>query len=520
MESAYGYATDRRDATSQRGQFEDVIIELEPGAKVGLAAGEQYLFQYLENGEWKVGITEAVTQGRFVVRDIKTVLHETPDGMRPIRHIKIAQKSTYDPEKNEFIPNFEEILDGDFEWPQLAGLPAFKTIEEAESNTDKARSAIQRIRSHIEDNLIVPKSMDDYMQAIIRNRTVYTPGAVKRLADVISGRRDRPIKPDGNPMSDSEYLALATQQELRDAAEVAEDRASTKVRPVMDKPILDRVQDLTEGFYLMNPIMLRLLEMYAPPTITVPKVYRHMDEKTREVKVYPVEEARARGLLTDLAANNSAYNSIYLYPLSNRFEFIKRKSKDENVSEVLTRYFDSMNSNLFSVISMDELVDITRGRAGTIDFVAFSAAMSVAKDNKTRPWALGTMTPYLALAHEMSHGLVAQARYQIENSLAEAEANLAELSKEAKENLVIRARLIDIMNETTWSSPTVMSIFSLFGEDMSAYSPTLYADSAPAEWLAETLTAWLSPYEQVRELVPSVVDALFGFVFPEMLEVR
>lgn len=467
-----------------------VIIEVLPGAKVGDAAGDEYLHEFQIDGQFVVDVTESVTQGRFRYVGTSTSFAVGPDGKsRKITKVTLEQVETYNPLTGKFIKNTGKN-------------GAIKGSISSSSKKDRFIERVGSIRPIVET--LVPNNVESMHAQAVQNYINRNPIFINQLAEVNlkDNWKDLPeaINPDGSQMTKAQYIAYLN-TEHRIQAQDHLTRVLNKYSPEMNDNHLRQLRYNLEFMFASSPQLQKLCEVYGYPQYAI-FTKQQIFDKTGKASFVTTKEATEKnmpGIGRGVTLMNAGISAILPFgddaflendggpvlPALSRNE--KRLKYGEwGIAPESYLNFESDDPLAFH----KELVD---------DYIARYRAAGKRMDNVEKFGPIGT------LRHETSHSIHASA-------LAKAMLDvLADPSnKEKKERLA----LLSVFNKMSWEF--AMSADRELTTMMIQNPISDYAATTPPEWLAETLSAALSPYSSTRALIGFNHRAILALAFPEL----
>jgi hypothetical protein len=250
--------------------------------------------------------------------------------------------------------------------------------------------------------------------------------------------------------------------------------------------------------YLSSPEMQILADVYGYPQFAIFRSQESLD-KNSVAKYITNEEADKTGLAA-LGVTLMAAGISGIMPYSDD-AFIQ---KGEKIVDALANTKRRVGGAWG--ISPEILID----RFGDDPFEMITgstdALLNIVQQNSPKPWVIDQGHPLSTVRHEASHAIHAGA---LAKAALDMESNPTQEMKDAHS-------LLSLFNKKDWQTAALVD--RLFVQMMMNSSISEYADTGPSEWLAETLSAALSPSKKTRALIGFNHRAILARAFPELYE--
>lgn len=463
----------------------NVVIEIMPGAKIGNAAGEQYQHQFMSDGEWVTDVTEQVTQGKFKFVRMSTSYVQDRGTTKKIKTVTLEQVETFNPYSGKFEKHVGKKT-------PISGSIGTPSTQEYSRRLGEIREVVRGL---------VPSDMQTLRDRAVDNYVKRNPIFIKRLVDINSSNswENSPdaINPDGTKMTKAQYIAMVNAEQISQAQEYISRRLNN-YSPDFNPWHLQQLQHNVETMYLSSPQMQVLADAYGYPQFAIFRSQEIIDKDSKP-KFVPNEEAYKDP--KGIAANGTTlmYAGVSgIMPYGND-AFIQ---KGEKIADALsdrvrraTGHWGLSPEYLLKTFEDDpfQMINLTT-----------EAITDVAIKRSGRPWVIDEGHPVSPLRHEASHAIHASA--------------LAKASLDMRSNPTADVKdahsLLSIFNKKDWESAALVD--RLFAQMMMNGAISDYASTGPAEWLAETLSAAISPSRKTRNLVSFNHRAILARAFPEL----
>jgi len=471
-----------------------IILEILPGARTGDAAGDQYLHEFELDGESVTDVAEQLTQGRF--RYVRTTtefiehddkLGEIFNGERTkVTKITLEQVETFNPVTGKFEKNLGRSS-------KLSGSMGTKTQEDSLKRLGDIRQTT---------NGLVAQDMQTLRERAVENYVQKNPKFIKRLA-LINKSEDwkkdpAAVNPDGTPMSKAEYLAMVNAEQIVDAQTYVSKRLNNYA-PDFNPLHLQQMQYNVEMMYLASPELYLLAEAYGHPQFAI-LTSQEIIGKDGKPQFFPNSEVNAKNMpgaasgVTLMASGISAILPVDGTAFIPRGAVVNDVLKDPKL--LLNGHWGVSPEFFINRYPDDPLTMIKY----------YTEALTAQRMSKhPRPALIDEGNPVTTLRHEASHSIH-------NNALAKAVRDSAADPKntQAAESLVV----LSLLNRPSWQSAAGIDL--AFVNMMLKESVSDYAASSPPEWLAETLSAALSPSRVTRDLLSFNQRAILAIAFPEL----
>lgn len=487
-----------------------VIVELLPGAKYAPAMGEQYLHEFMRDGQWVTDITEYVTQGKFEY--VGSRIQRFRDGTT-VNRVTLRQTETFDPVEGSFntLGYRPRHLGGAMSNDDI------KKRKQAESQK------VQIVRPVIQK--ATPRTMDELEEQIKLNALNSSPlWNLYQLQVDNFGVPDGANLPNGEKMSRIEYLDY-----LRAAFEIEIEKLfSSKVNDYkvdFTPEKLEQIQYMAEQTILNSPELLRALQQLGFPVFTIFKRQKAtLKEKKKETVTFiDNDEAVARNTPGRvLGTTIQSIGFIGLHATSD--DFVPKQESDTASS--LMQYISGNQSKMFYGYDSAVLAGLDNGIS---QIEALQTDINLSKENLSLSPPLNVAhleIPQAVIRHEIVHHLHIKQLHAIKKWLDELDihTNMEKYpnrqpgslrpmtfdERQQKQEYEYALSLLTMMMSSRWSD---------LPQDIRALIPeteiiSTYGASAPIEWVAETLSAALSPSAQMRALVKPQSRAVLSVMFP------
>lgn len=470
-----------------------VIVELEPGAKIAYAAGEQYLheFDILDDSGKSLGktvdITEAVTAGKFKFIKMATIL--VPDnsgGTKTIKKITLEQVETFDVRAGKYAPNTG----------RLAGSMS--------SKRDEFLARVGDVRPITRG--LIPDTEQRLHERGVENYVQRNPQLIQALARINrdDSWKNNPdaINPDGSQMTKEQYVAFKIAEVRQRAQEYVSGRLN-KYNPDRNPNHLRQLQHNVDVMFAASPELQMLCETYGYPVYAIFKAQPVLNKDGKQVWVDNTEahEKNMPGTgngVTIMAAGISA-----IHPYSDDAFIPEGMSLGEAISDQ-RRMLNGHWGITPEAYGTGQDSDPMSMHVQLIDMHLDGYAKS-----GRRPDLTDANSPLGTLRHETSHAIHQGA---LTRALLDVLENPTDENRE-------RYALLSILVKPNWQA----AFSSAAGRTklvhlMYTDAVSDYAASSPPEWLAETLSAALSPSRKTRGLLNYNHRAILALLFPELRE--
>ena len=463
-----------------------VILEIVPGARTGDAAGDEYVHQFNIGGEWITDVTEQVTQGRFKYLSTTTDYIERNGKRTKVKKITLEQVETFNPVTGKFEKNLGRSS-------KISG----------SIGTEIQQDHLRRLGDIREITKgLVAQDMQTLRERAIESYVQRNPQYIKRLA-LINNNDDwkkdlGAVNPDGTPMSKAEYVAMVN-AEQRMEAEIYVSKRLNNYAPDFNPWHLQQMQYNVEMMYLASPQMYVLAETYGFPQYAI-LTAQEIIGKDGKPNFFPNSEVRAQKMPGEASGISLMHSGISAILPVDGSEFIPKDTKVndalQNQALLLNGHWGVSPEFFINAFPDNPLNVITR----------YTEAVAARRMSKSpRPAVIDEGSPITVLRHEASHIMHNNALAKV-NLDIQADPN----SQTAKEAQVI----LSLLMKNSWQNAAAVDL--QFVNMMLKDSVSDYAASSPPEWLAETLTAALSPSRVTRNLLSFNHRAILATAFPEL----
>lgn len=463
-----------------------VILEIVPGARTGDAAGDEYVHQFNIGGEWITDVTEQVTQGRFKYLSTTTDYIERNGQRTKVKKITLEQVETFNPVTGKFEKNLGRSS-------KISG----------SIGTEIQQDHLRRLGDIREITKgLVAQDMQTLRERAIESYVQRNPQYIKRLA-LINNNDDwkkdlGAVNPDGTPMSKAEYVAMVN-AEQRMEAEIYVSKRLNNYAPDFNPWHLQQMQYNVEMMYLASPQMYVLAETYGFPQYAI-LTAQEIIGKDGKPNFFPNSEVRAQKMPGEASGISLMHSGISAILPVDGSEFIPKDTKVndalQNQALLLNGHWGVSPEFFINAFPDNPLNVITR----------YTEAVAARRMSKSpRPAVIDEGSPITVLRHEASHIMHNNALAKV-NLDIQADPN----SQTAKEAQVI----LSLLMKNSWQNAAAVDL--QFVNMMLKDSVSDYAASSPPEWLAETLTAALSPSRVTRNLLSFNHRAILATAFPEL----
>jgi DNA-binding NarL/FixJ family response regulator len=349
---------------------------------------------------------------------------------------------------------------------------------------------------------LVAQDMQTLRERAVENYVQKNPKFIKRLA-LINNSEDwkknpAAVNPDGTPMSKAEHLAMVNAEHVSDAQAYVSKRLNNYA-PDFNPLHLQQMQYNVEMMYLASPELYLLAEAYGHPQFAI-LTSQEIIGKDGKPQFFPNSEVNAKNMpgaasgVTLMASGISAILPVDGTAFIPRGAVVNDVLKDPKL--VLNGHW-GLNPEFFIDRYPDDPLTMIKYYT--------EALMAQRMSNHSRPALIDEGSPVTTLRHEASHSIH-------NNALAKAVRENAADPKnvQAADALVV----LSLLNRPSWQSAAGIDL--AFVNMMLKESVSDYAASSPPEWLAETLSAALSPSRVTRDLLSFNQRAILAIAFPEL----
>jgi hypothetical protein len=319
------------------------------------------------------------------------------------------------------------------------------------------------------------------------------PTFIKRLAEINSGTawQNSPdaINPDGTRMTKAQYLAMVNAEQQIQAREYISKKLNNYA-PDFNPWHLEQLRNNVETMYLSSPELQILSETYGYPQFSIFRSQMILD-KDGKPKFVTNEEANKNPEAT--AGVTLMYAGISAVMPYGDDAFIQ---KGEKIADALQDRKRRIGGNWG--LSPEYLME--KFPEDPFELITSSTDMVMDAVMRTgpRPWNIDQGHPIGTIRHETSHSIHAGA---LAKATLDMQTNPTQEVKDAYS-------LLSLFNKKDWQTAALVDM--MFVRMMMNSSVSDYASTSPPEWLAETLSAALSPSRKTRALV--------AFNHPELYE--
>lgn len=471
-----------------------IILEILPGARTGDAAGDQYLHEFELDGELVTDVAEQLTQGRFkyVRTTTEFIEHDGKLGRifngesTKVTKITLEQVETFNPVTSKFEKNLGRSS-------KLSGSMGTKIQEDHLRRLGDIRQTTKGL---------VAQDMQTLRDRAIQNYAQLNPEYVKRLALINSNENWKKdpaaVNPDGTPMSKAEYVAMV-KAEQRIEAEIYVSKRLNNYAPDFNPLHLQQMQYNVEMMYLASPQMYVLAKAYGFPQFAI-LTAQEIIGKDGKPNFFPNSEVRAQKMPGEARGISLMHSGISAILPIDGSEFIPKGAKVndalQNQALLLNGHWGVTPEFFINAFPDNPTSVITR----------YTEAVAARQMSKwPRPSIIDEGSPVTLLRHEASH---ITHNYALAKAKIDMQADPT--NQTAKEAHVI----LSLLNKNSWQNAAAVDL--QFVNMMLKDSVSDYAASSPPEWLAETLTAALSPSRVTRNLLSFNHRAILATAFPEL----
>ena len=483
------FTSDKGTATyyATRGEEDipNVVIEIMPGAKIANAAGEQYQHQFYSDGEWVTDVTEQVTQGKFKFVRMSTSYVQDRGTTKKIKTVTLEQIETFNP----YTGKFEKFVGNK---PSISGAIGSSSMKDNSKRLGEIREIARGL---------FPADMQSLRDRGAETYVQKNPTFIKRLAEINSGTawQNSPdaINPDGTRMTKAQYLAMVNAEQQIQAREYISKKLNNYA-PDFNPWHLEQLRNNVETMYLSSPELQILSETYGYPQFSIFRSQMILD-KDGKPKFVTNEEANKNPEAT--AGVTLMYAGISAVMPYGDDAFIQ---KGEKIADALQDRKRRIGGNWG--LSPEYLME--KFPEDPFELITSSTDMVMDAVMRTgpRPWNIDQGHPIGTIRHETSHSIHAGA---LAKATLDMQTNPTQEVKDAYS-------LLSLFNKKDWQTAALVDM--MFVRMMMNSSVSDYASTSPPEWLAETLSAALSPSRKTRALVAFNHRAILARAFPELYE--
>jgi len=478
-------------ATAMGTTNDGLILEVLPGARVGDAAGDQYLhrFDLLDdkgNVEGSaIDVTESITQGRFKFVKMSTILVANQSGGNDsVKKITLEQIETFNPVKGSYEKNSG----------RLSGSMS--------SKRDQFLARLGDVRPITQG--LVPEDVQSLQARAIEMYVQRSPTLIRQLSDIEARNSWQTaadaINPDGSRMSKEQYIAFKT-NEMRQIAQQYASRRLNKYDPDTRPRHLEQLQHNVDLMFAASPELQMLCEQYGYPLYAIFNAQEVRDKDGKPVWKPNAEahEKNMPGTVNGITLMGLSISAIHPYS-DDAFipEGMLFGQAIQDQRRLLNGHWGIRPEAYGTGVDTDPL---------SLHKLLIEQHMSEYEKLGRRPDLTDSNTPLGTLRHETSHsihsGMLARALLDVlENPSIETRERYALLS------LMLKPNWQAAIAASAGSSKQVQMMYDQAVSD--------YAASSPPEWFAETLSAALSPSEKTRALLNFNHRGILAFAIPEL----
>lgn len=480
-QSAIGFAVGDYSKTSDK----PLLIEIEPGAKYAPAMGEQYLHEFERDGQWVIDITEYVTQGEFEVTGNSSVRSNEP-GVPDIKIVRIKQKTTFNPLSGEYTERGK---------PSQSGKMFVNNIER-KLEFDRIRATVDRI---------VPGDVAVYRSRLIDG---YLGRNLDRYDAIQQALNDKTwlnyVNPDGSPVTEQQFFESLDNDYYADAEPLV-DGFIYRMDPQFDDDKVEQLRYMTEIVLGGSPQMVKAFESIGYPIIAIDNKQSVETVENGKPKLVnlTIDEIEMRNLPSMARGQTSMiYNAVRLKAANYDFKVDKNRQQ-QSIQENMSR------RGVFFGFDPERLLNLKNGIASFEDAYYTSFLESLDKKTKIAEVDLGLGTGILR--HELSHSMHTQMINYINKWLNKNATNDSPEIDKIRQQFVIAKALLNGMLTEIWSDVPV-ELRNMLQKPENNVS--VYAESMPVEWVAETLAAMFNPSKMMRDRVSIESKVLVSLMFP------
>lgn len=476
--TALSYSSNQFDETG-----EEFILAIEPGAKIANAAGEEYQHEFLKNGKWVIDVTEQVTQGRFLVKSIRTSFVKENGKQRKIKIVNLQQSETFNPRtgKWERISGFKPNLSGNMSSPEARKDIKLKQLAE---NVEIVKGLIPSSEEQMREMLA---------ESFIKRNQAY----VKQDIDIQKSKPwnsdNPPLNPDGSKMSEKQYLDFIKASRSAEAAEFL----SQNLNPYNPDFTPNHIRQLAHNVSLtltISPGLKQLLDEYGYPIYGIFLSQRVDGKFIPNEEAFKLPEVKAARGLSIMQLGVSAVLPI------GKEDFIQSEDANSVPSDNRTRFDGHWGINPSVYISNWD----GEGEFSPLyeDAKRIAEVSQAAQD---RVFFVDSGSPAGIIRHETMHSVHYGA---LVSALKKYTQNPAD--KNAEDAYKFLAALVKAGG---WQA-----IPDYLRKMMIDNAVSSYALTSPVEWFAETLSASMSPNDFTRRMVTPEARSFLATVLPEMAD--
>jgi hypothetical protein len=480
-------------ATGMGTTNDGLILEVLPGARVGDAAGDQYLhrFDLLDdkgNVEGSaVDVTESITQGKFKFVRMSTILVANQSGGNTsVKKITLEQIETFNPVKGSYEKN------------------SGKLSGSMSSKRDQFLARLGDVRPITQG--LVPEDTQSLQARAVEMYVQRSPILIKQLSDIetrnVWQTAPDAINPDGSRMSKEQYVLFKTNIMRQVAQEYASLRLN-KHDPDTRPRHTEQLQYNVDLMFAASPELQMLCEQYGYPLYAIFNAQEVRDKDGKNVWKSNKEahENNMAGLANGVTLWGLGISAIYPYS-DDAFipEGMSFGQAIQDQQRLLNGHWGIRPEAYGTGVDTDPL---------SLHRLLIEQHMSEYEKLGRRPDLTDSNTPLGTLRHETSHNV---------HSGAVARALLDVLENPSIENREKYA-LLTLLFKPSWQAAFAASagnskqVQMMYDQAVSDYAAT-----SPAEWFAETLSAALSPSEKTRSLLNFNHRGILAIALPELRE--
>jgi DNA-binding NarL/FixJ family response regulator/Mor family transcriptional regulator len=480
-------------ATGMGKTNDGLILEVLPGARVGDAAGDQYLHRFdliddKGNVEGSaVDVTESITQGKFKFVGMSTILVPNQSGGNDsVKKITLEQIETFNPIKGSYEKNSGK----------LAGSMS--------SKRDQFLARVGEVRPITQG--LVPGDVQSLQARAVEMYVQRSPILIKRLSDIEKNNSWQyatdAINPDGSRMSKEQYIAFKT-NEIRQMGQQYASNRLNKQDPDTRPRHIEQLQHNVDLMFAASPELQMLCEQYGYPLYAIFNAQEVRDKDGKNVWKPNTEahENNMAGLANGVTLWGLGISAIYPYS-DDAFipEGMPLGQAIQDPRRLLNGHWGIRPESYGTGVDTDPM---------SLHRLLIEQHMNQYEKLGRRPDITDVNTPLGTLRHETSHNI---------HSGAVARALLDVLENPSIENREKYA-LLTLLFKPNWQSAFAASAGNSKQVQM-MYDQAVsdYAASSPPEWFAETLSAALSPSEKTRSLLNFNHRGILAIALPELRE--
>jgi DNA-binding CsgD family transcriptional regulator len=480
-------------ATGMGKTNDGLILEVLPGARVGDAAGDQYLHRFdliddKGNVEGSaVDVTESITQGKFKFVGMSTILVPNQSGGNDsVKKITLEQIETFNPIKGSYEKNSGK----------LAGSMS--------SKRDQFLARVGEVRPITQG--LVPGDVQSLQARAVEMYVQRSPILIKRLSDIEKNNSWQyatdAINPDGSRMSKEQYIAFKT-NEIRQMGQQYASNRLNKQDPDTRPRHIEQLQHNVDLMFAASPELQMLCEQYGYPLYAIFNAQEVRDKDGKNVWKPNTEahENNMAGLANGVTLWGLGISAIYPYS-DDAFipEGMPFGQAIQDPRRLLNGHWGIRPESYGTGVDTDPM---------SLHRLLIEQHMNQYEKLGRRPDITDVNTPLGTLRHETSHNI---------HSGAVARALLDVLENPSIENREKYA-LLTLLFKPNWQSAFAASAGNSKQVQM-MYDQAVsdYAASSPPEWFAETLSAALSPSEKTRSLLNFNHRGILAIALPELRE--